>query len=129
MNNINKYILLIPVFLLTGCPGPMDRMMSREYTTAIIKNNQVCVISPLQPNQRIIAVEINSNKSNILREIFIKNPIYVAKGECLPLLNITPQPGLQYSISWNISVPNADAYLVTSHFSITKDHAGTLQIH
>jgi hypothetical protein len=42
----NKMMLGV-VFLLTGCPGPGDRMVERESTTAFIKDKQVCVVSPL----------------------------------------------------------------------------------
>lgn len=128
MNNVNKFIFLTSALLLTGCFGFMDRLVESEHTTAVIKNNQVCAISPLQPNQRIIAVQIKSNKSNILREIFADKPIYVAKGDCLPLFNITPQPGLRYSIAWDIRTPNKYAHLVETRFSITIDSSGNLKI-
>ena len=42
----NKMMLGV-VFFLTGCPGPGDRMVERESTTAFIKDKQVCVVSPL----------------------------------------------------------------------------------
>ncbi len=44
--NMKNKMLLGVVFLLTGCPGPGDRMVDRESTTALIKDNQVlCVVT------------------------------------------------------------------------------------
>lgn len=125
---MNKYILLVAVFLLSGCPGPMDRLVSREYATTVIKNNQVCVISPLRPDEQITAVEISSSKSNLLFETFADKPIYIAKGECLPLFNIIPQPGLRHSIYWTVISPKADFHLVETRFSVTVDNSGNLKL-
>ena len=69
-------ILLGVVFLLTGCPGPGDRMVDRESTTALIKDNQVCVVSPLEPQERITAIQINSDNSDSLHKIFDDKPVF-----------------------------------------------------
>ena len=66
----NKMLLGV-VFLLTGCPGPGDRMVDRESTTAFIKDNQVCVVSPLEPQERITAIQINSDNSDSLHNILM----------------------------------------------------------
>ncbi|MDF7680919.1 hypothetical protein PT300_10145 [Enterobacteriaceae bacterium ESL0689] len=126
---MKKYSLFIALFLLTGCPGPGDRMVASEHATAIIKDNQVCVISPLQPSERITAVQIYSHKSSLLINFFDDKPIYVTKGQCLPLFNLIPQPGLYYFIYWNISAPKVADHLVESSFSVSVDSAGQLQIH
>ena len=56
--NMKYKMLLGVVFILTGCPGPGDRMVDRESSTALIKDNQVCVVSPLEPQERITAIQI-----------------------------------------------------------------------
>ena len=83
--NMKNKMLLGVVFILTGCPGPGDRMVDRESTTAFIKDNQVCVVSPLEPQERITAIQINSDTSDSLHKIFDDKPVYVPKGECLPV--------------------------------------------
>lgn len=80
----NKMLLGV-VFLLTGCPGPGDRMVACESTTALIKDNHVCVLSPLEPQERITAIQIKSDNSDSLHKIFDDKPVYVPKGECLPV--------------------------------------------
>jgi len=87
----NKMLLGV-VFLLTGCPGPGDRMVDRESTTAFIKDNQVCVVSPLEPQERITAIQINSDNSDSLHNIFDDKPVYVPKGECLPVFGFKFTP-------------------------------------
>ena len=74
----NKMLLGV-VFLLTGCPGPGDRMVDRESTTAFIKDNQVCVVSPLEPQERITAIQINSDNSDSLHKFFDDKPVYVKR--------------------------------------------------
>lgn len=56
MITMKDKILLASVFILTGCPGPGDRMTERESTSVIIKDNQVCVVSPLKSEERITAI-------------------------------------------------------------------------
>jgi len=63
------------VFLLTGCPGPGDRMTERESTSAIIKNSQVCVVSPLKSEERVTAIQIKSDKNDTLHKVFDDKPV------------------------------------------------------
>ncbi len=128
MKTIKKCILLIAVLLLSGCPGPGDRMVERESTTAIIKNNNVCVVSPLNQNEKITAVQINSDKSSLLHKIFDDSPIYVAKGECLPLFGVTFEPGQRYTMAYNVDSGNTASHLVMSEFSITVDSSGKIKL-
>lgn len=129
MNAIRKCFFVAVAFLLSGCPGPGDRMISREFTTVTIKDNHVCVISPLNPDEKITAVQINSNKSSYLHRIFNDSPIYVAKGECLPLFGVHLEPGQHYSIAWDIESGKASTHLVMLEFSITVDSSGEVTIH
>lgn len=72
--NMKYKMLLGVVFILTGCPGPGDRMVDRESSTALIKDNQVCVLSPLEPQERITAIQINSDNSDSLHKILMTSP-------------------------------------------------------
>lgn len=90
--NMKNKMLLGVVFLLTGCHGHGDRMVDRESTTAFIKDNQVCVVSPLEPQERITAIQINSDNSDSLHNIFDDKPVYVPKGECLPVFGFKFTP-------------------------------------
>jgi hypothetical protein len=88
----NKMLLGV-VFLLTGCPGPGDRMVDRESTTALIKDNQVCVLSPLEPQERITAIQIKSDNSDSLHKIFDDKPVYVPKGSVFLYLDLSLRLG------------------------------------
>jgi len=68
-------ILLASVFILSGCPGPGDRMTERESTSVIIKDNQVCVVSPLKSEERVTAIQINSDKNDTLHKVFDDKPV------------------------------------------------------
>ncbi len=84
--------------------GLGDRMVDRESTTAFIKDNQVCVVSPLEPQERITAIQINSDNSDSLHNIFDDKPVYVPKGECLPVFGFkfTPESGITSRMTSNL---------------------------
>ncbi|WP_261123883.1 putative T6SS immunity periplasmic lipoprotein [Serratia quinivorans] len=114
-------MLLAVVFLLTGCPGPGDRMVDREPTTAFIKDNHVCVISPLEPQERITAIQINSDKSDSLHKIFDDKPVYVPKGECLPVFGFKFTSGERYTFAYDVQSEKLESHLVTTEFSYPKE--------
>ncbi|MFP3523843.1 hypothetical protein SB912_15130 [Pantoea sp. SIMBA_072] len=96
---MKKKMMLGAIFLLTGCPGPGDRMVERESTTAFIKDKQVCVVSPLEPQERITAIQINSDKSNSLNKVlmtslfmFQKVSAFLCSGLSSQLENVTISP-------------------------------------
>lgn len=118
---MKKRMLLAVVFLLTGCPGPGDRMVDRESTTVFIKDDHVCVVSPLKPQERITAIQINSDNSNSLHQIFDDKPVYVPKGECLPVFGFKFTAGERYSFAYNIQSEKSESHLVTAEFSYPKE--------
>ncbi|WP_160623358.1 putative T6SS immunity periplasmic lipoprotein [Mixta intestinalis] len=112
-------ILLAVVFLLTGCPGPGERMVARESTTALIKDNHVCVVSPLKPQERITAIQINSDKGKSFHKIFDDRPVYVPRGECLPLFGFKFLPGERYSMAYDVKFEKSATHLVTAEIFIS----------
>lgn len=86
----NKMMLGV-VFLLTGCPGPGDRMVERKSTTAFIKDKQVCVVSPLEPQERITAIQINSDKSNSLHKFLMTSLFIFQKVSVFLCLDLSSQ--------------------------------------
>ena len=115
----------MPLFLLVGCPGQGDRMVSRTSVITEIKNNHVCIVSTMNPGEKVTAVKIYSNKGDAFIKTFDDNPLYVAKNRCLPLFNYAFHTGRRYSITYNIATPQADDYLITSEFHLIMDqHTG-----
>jgi hypothetical protein len=118
---MKKSMLLAGVILLTGCPGPGDRMVDRESTTALIKDNQVCVVSPLEPQERLTAIQINSDNSDPLHKIFDDKPVYVPKGECLPVFGFKFTSGERYNFAYDVQSDKSESHLVTAEFSYPKE--------
>ncbi|MGP3591330.1 putative T6SS immunity periplasmic lipoprotein [Vagococcus sp. WN89Y] len=116
----NKMLLGV-VFLLTGCPGPGDRMVDRESTTAFIKDNQVCVVSPLEPQERITAIQINSDNNVSLHKIFDDKPVYIPKGDCLPVFGFKFTSGERYNFAYDVQSDKSESHLVTAEFSYPKE--------
>lgn len=126
---MKKYMLIAAVFLLTGCPGPGDRMVDRESTTAVIRDDNVCIVSLLNPGEKITAIQVNSDKRSYLNKTFDNSPVYVAKGECLPLFDFTFTPGEKYSIAYDVKSNEAEYHLVTADVAIESDPSGKIKIH
>lgn len=105
---------LAVVFCLTGCPGPGDRMVDRQSTAAFIKDNKVCVVSPLDPQERITAIQINSDKSNSLHKIFDDNHVYVPKGKCLPVFGFHFISGVRYYFAYDVQADKSFSHIVTA---------------
>ncbi|MBT0724168.1 hypothetical protein HH682_06895 [Rosenbergiella sp. S61] len=115
-------MLLAVVFLLTGCPGSSDRMVERESTAVLIKDNQVCVVSPLEPQERITAIQINSdNSDDSLHKIFDDKPVYIPKGECLPVFGLRFKSGKRYNFAYDVQSDKLESHLVTAEFSYPKE--------
>ena len=119
--NMKNKMLLGVVFILTGYPGPGDRMVDRESSTALIKDNQVCVLSPLEPQERITAIQINSDNSDSLHKIFDDKPVYVQKGGCLPVFGFKFTPGERYNFAYDVQSDKSGSHLVTAVFSYPKE--------
>ncbi|NQE78023.1 putative T6SS immunity periplasmic lipoprotein [Pantoea ananatis] len=120
-------VLLASVFILTGCLGPGDRMTERESTNAMIKDNQVCVVSALKSGEQITAIQINGDKNDTLHKIFDDKPVYVAKGECLPLFGFTFTPGEKYSVAYEVMNQKLQSHLVMADFFTQIDN-GVIKI-
>lgn len=118
---MKKKMMLGVVFLLTGYPGPGDRMVGRESTTAILKDNQVCVVSPLEPQERVTAIQINSDKSSSFHKIFDDKPVYVPKGECLPVFAFKFITRERYYFAYDVQSDKSVSHLVTADFSYPKE--------
>ena len=88
----NKMMLGV-VFLLTGCPGPGDRMVDRESTTALIKDNQVCVLSPLEPQERITAIQINSEIATLFTRFSMTSLFMCRRGSVFLYLDLSLRLG------------------------------------
>lgn len=119
--NMKYKMLLGVVFILTGCPGPGDRMVDRESSTALIKDNQVCVVSPMEPQERITAIQINSDNSDSLHKIFDDKPVYVQKGGCLPVFGFKFTPGERYNFAYDVQSDKSGSHLVTAVFFYPKE--------
>lgn len=57
---MNKSILIAAVFLLTGCPGPMDPVPQEYPAQARLIDNQVCITVPVRAGDKIFSVQFGT---------------------------------------------------------------------
>lgn len=103
-------------------------MVARESATAIIRNNDICVISPLNPGEKITAIQINSEKRSYLHKTFDDKPVYVARGKCLPLFGVIFTPGEKYVIAYDVQSSQAEYHLLTAELAVKQDSNGQFKI-
>ncbi|VEB95367.1 Uncharacterised protein [Cedecea lapagei] len=125
---MRKYLLAAAVFLLAGCPGPGDRMVPRQSADVVTKGHSVCVVSPLGSEERITAVQINEEQGNALHKTFDDAPVYVARGDCLPVFGFTFSPGKKYSVAYDVKSDSYSSHLVTTEFSTAENASGVISI-
>ncbi|QGY33260.1 putative T6SS immunity periplasmic lipoprotein [Pantoea cypripedii] len=125
---MKKFIVLATAFLLSGCPGPGDRMVSRSSATATLKENNVCILSPMKPGEQIIAVQIYSDKDEKLIRTFEAKPVYVARGGCLPVFDYSFISGQKYSIAYDVMSVNSGSHLITVEFLKYIDSSGNIKV-
>lgn len=124
-----RHGVVLAAFLLTGCPGPGDRVVSRVPALVVIKNNAVCVVSPIKPDEKITGIQFYSNTGEKLVRMFHKQPVYAASGECLPLFGYAFVSDKHYALAWDVETPNPDNYhLITAEFSVSAKENGGLKL-
>ena len=111
---MKKGMLLAAVLLLTGCPGPDDRSVDREPAAAFIRGSAVCVLSSLEPGERITAVQIRRGNSDVLHKDFDDRPVYVHRGDCLPVFGFRFTSGERYFFAWDVQSEQRVSHLVTA---------------
>ncbi|MEE4484627.1 putative T6SS immunity periplasmic lipoprotein [Serratia ficaria] len=126
---MGKYVILTAVFILTGCPGPGDKMVSRIPTSVTVKDNGICVLSPMKSGEKITAVQIYSDAGDKLIKMLEDEPAYIDNGECLPVFDYAFHSGRHYSIAYDVEALNRDdSHLITAEFSISSDKQGDMKI-
>jgi hypothetical protein len=121
--------VVLAAVLLTGCTGPGDRAVPRMPALVVIKNNAVCVISSLTPDEKITSIQFYSHSGDKLIKMFHKQPVYTARGECLPVFNFTFVPGKHYALAWDVETSDPENYhLITAEFSVAEKDNGELKL-
>ena len=103
-------------------------MVARESTTAVIKNNDICVVSSLKPGEKITAIQINSEKRAWLHETFDDKPVYVVRGECLPRFGFTFTSGEKYFIAYDVQSSLTEHHLLTVELVVESQSNGQIKI-
>ncbi|MGK9175930.1 hypothetical protein KXR87_22370 [Yokenella regensburgei] len=124
-----RHGVVLAAVLLTGCPGPGDKVVSRVPALVAIKHNAVCVVSPVKPDEKIIGIQFYSSSGEKQVRLFHNQPVYAPPGTCLPLFGYLFMPGQRYTLAYDIETPDPSNYhLVTAEFSVLSTAGGGLRI-
>lgn len=122
---MRKGILIFSAFFLAGCPGPGDRFIEQKTASVRLQANHVCVVSPLNKNEKILSFRVFSDDENSVMHFFNDGGLYVQKGDCLPILNYSFKKDVRYAVSYNVTnEKTANHFILLSNFKITPDAWG-----
>lgn len=128
---MNKYMLVAAVFLLTGCPGPMDPLPLEQPAQARLVNNQVCITVPVSTGDKIFSVQLDSDSGREVYKTFgpFDQQIRVAQDECLPTFGFEFKPGDTYAAFYQLENNNTGpGRLFAARFSLEQNANGSLRL-
>lgn len=128
---MKKLLLSGAVFLLTGCPGPMDPVRLELPAQATLVNNKICILVPAEAGERIFSVQIGSEAGQEMLRTFgdpASQPRTV-KGECLPTYGFEFKPGNSYAAYYGLEKSATEkGRLFAVRFTLFQDADGKLKI-
>ncbi|EOC0354077.1 putative T6SS immunity periplasmic lipoprotein [Cronobacter turicensis] len=126
---MNKYTLIAMVFLLTGCPGPMDAIPVEEPAQVRLISNEVCITTPARTGEKIFSVHISNGAEQEIYKTFgryAQQPV-VVQGECLPAFGFKFKPGNRYATFYQIEKNTTEpGKTYVARFSLEQDEKGSL---
>jgi len=128
---MNKYMLVAAVFLLTGCPGPMDPIPLEQPAQARLVNNQVCITIPASAGDKIFSVQFGSDSGQEVYKTFghSDQQIRVVQGECLPTFGFEFKPGNTYAAFYQLETNSTGPdRIYAARFSLEQNENGSLRL-
>ncbi|QKJ87878.1 hypothetical protein PMPD1_2942 [Paramixta manurensis] len=122
-----KFTIVAMAFLLSGCPGPMDRLPVDKPANVTMRDKQVCITVPTESGEYIASVEISDGENNNLDKTLNEKPITVSAGECLPVFNYDFKPDRTYTAHYAVAKSRTER---SHYFSVefTVNNNGIKQI-
>lgn len=128
---MNRYILLGVVFLLTGCPGPMDPVPLEHRAKATVSDNRVCITVPASEGERIFSVQFGNDTGQEVYKTFSRTDeqIPAVRGECLSVFGFEFRPGNTYAVFYRLEKSSSEPGRVfAARFSLEQGRNGRLRL-
>jgi len=82
-------------------------------------NSSFTAFSTSEVSRLSVAIH-NSDHSDTLYKIFDDNPVYVPKGDCLPVFGFKFTSGEHYNFAYDVQSDKSESHLVIAEFSYSK---------
>lgn len=128
---MNRYLLLGAVFLLTGCPGPMDPVPLEHPAKATVMDDRVCITVPASEGEKISSVQFGSDAGQEVYKTFSRadEQIPAVRGKCLPIFDFEFKPGNTYAVFYRLEKSSSEPGRVfAARFSLEQDSSGKLEL-
>ena len=116
------FFIICPILLISGCPGPGDRMPEAVYADVKLKDNSPCVLYPAKLGDRITSIQIYNEMDFPFRKLFDDSPFYPVDGQCLPTFGYHFNSGKSYVVYYGLDNDSAERQkLIQANFSIGNE--------
>lgn len=116
-----NYSVIVVAFLLSGCPGPGDRIPPKEPANVTLKDNQICITAPVYPGEFVSSVQFSDGQNNNLLKTLEHERVYVTNGQCLPTFGYDFQKDHTYTVFYTIEKNATDSGRYLSAVFSTKN--------
>lgn len=128
---MKRLILPAALFMLTGCPGPMDPAVSEFPAQVAVVDNRVCITVPAVDGEKIFSVQFASDSGQQMYKTFgmpDKQHPAVA-GECLPTFGFRFNATDVYSAFYRLEKSREEpGRLFAARFSLVIDTKGNIRL-
>ncbi len=97
-----KYSIIAVAFLLSGCPGPGDRIPPKEPANVALRDGLICITAPVYTGEFVSSIQVSDGKDNNLLKTFANNSVNVVNGQCLPTFGYGFKKGHTYTAYYTI---------------------------
>ncbi|MDF7647180.1 hypothetical protein PUG42_01315 [Erwiniaceae bacterium L1_54_3] len=123
MINMKKFILVFLVPLLASCIGPGDKGIINEPAHATFRDNQLCVMVPIQDPIYLSTIQFAGSDDSAFRKVLPPYSVMVQKGDCLPNFDFKFNENVNYTLYYSlIEVGTQNIKYYSVGFSLTGQH-------
>lgn len=116
---VKIYGALAAVLLLTGCPGPGDRIAPKDPAYVTLRDNQVCITAPIQPGEKVFSVQISDGEQNNLLKTLATDFLPAFNGRFLPTFGYLFHSGHSYVAYFSLeNTPRSHVRYLAVKFSM-----------
>lgn len=96
------FFIICFILLISGCPGPGDRLPETLHADVTLKGNSPCILYPAKLGERITSIQIASETDKPFSKLFDDSPFYPVSSQCLPTFDYHFNADKEYVVYYGL---------------------------